>query len=60
MYDTVINDVLVSEVISKNNDDSLTPEALSKLLMTPIDIVRNTIKATSYFSIRTNESKFSR
>ena len=31
MYDTVIDDVPVSEVISKINDDTLTPEALSKL-----------------------------
>ena len=60
IYDAVIDGVSISEVISKNNDDTLTPEALSKLWTIPNDIARNTIKATSSSSIRTNEGRISR
>ena len=60
IYSSVIDSLLVSEVISKRNDDTLTPEALSKLWMIPIDIARNTIKATTFSSIRTNEGRIFR
>ena len=60
IYDSVIDSVSVSLVISKINDDTFTPEALSKLWMIPIDIARNTIKETTFSSIRTNEGKISR
>ena len=60
IYDSVIDSVSVSEVISKRNDDTLTPETLSKLWMILIDIARNTIRATTYSSIRTNECRISR
>ena len=60
IYYYVIDSVSVSEVISKRNDDTLTPEALSKLSMIPIDIARNTIQVTTYASIRTNECRISR
>ena len=51
----MIDGVSVSELISKINDDTLTPEVLSKLWMIPIDIARNMIKAILFLSIRTNE-----
>ena len=59
IYDSVIDGVSVSEVISKRND-ILTPEDLLKLWMIPIDIAKNTIRATTFPSIRTNEGRISR
>ena len=59
IYDSVIDGVSVSEVISKRND-ILTPEDLLKLWMIPIDIAKNTIRATTFPSIRTNEGRIPR
>ena len=59
IYDTVIDGVSILEVIIKSNNDTLTPEALSKLWMIPIDIARNTIKSTSFSFIRKNEGRIS-
>ena len=56
----MIDGVSVSELISKINDDTLTPEVLSKLWMIPIDIARNAIKETTLSSIRKNEGRISR
>ena len=60
IYDTVIDGVSVLEVISKINDDTLTPKALTKLWMIPIDITRNAIKASSFSSIGTNKDRIPR
>ena len=60
IYDSVIDSISVSEVISKMNDDTLTPEILPKLWVIHIDIERNTIKETTFSSIRTNEGRISR
>ena len=60
LYHRVANSVIISGVNTQSKDDSITPEILSKRWRIPLPKARDTLKATTYSSIRTNEGQMSR